>query len=471
MTHIKSNKAPEKQVYFIGIGGIGMSALARWFTAQKWAVLGSDMANSEIIEKLKKEGVKVKIGHKKSHISKDLRLVIYSQAIRPENQELREAGRIGIPVISYPEAIGELTKIYKTIAIAGAHGKSTTTALTALILKNAGLDPTVIVGTNLREFNGKNFRKGKSRYLVLEADEFGKAFLNYSPALAIITNIDREHLDTYKDLKSTQSAFLKFISGIGNGGSAILNKDSKPLFLLKNRIAKIAEKNNLKIHWYSLRNSEAARKIKSVINIAGSHNVSNALAAYFLGKNLKIPEKKMLKAISSYRGAWRRMEYMGKFQMSLPHRDFGGQTDCKFQVFDDYAHHPTEIKSTLEAFREKFPKSKIICVFQPHQALRLKNLFHEFIDAFNGADVLILLPVYQVAGRDKTDNRFTSASLAASIKKKYPQKPVFYLRNPKKLKMFIQKIIHNLPPTVSSTQVIVMMGAGSINKLTKKLVD
>ncbi|MBI2096929.1 MAG: UDP-N-acetylmuramate--L-alanine ligase, partial [Candidatus Sungbacteria bacterium] len=272
-------KKSTKWVYFIGIGGIGMSALARYYKARKWAVSGSDLAWSGITKELAKEGVKVKIGHKKGNLPAGLALVIYSQAIRSSNPELREARRRGVRVAPYPEIVGELTRTYTTIAVAGAHGKSTTTALASLVMIKGGLDPTVIVGAKLKEFGGKNFRAGHGTFLALEADEFGKSFLHYSPAFAIVTNIDNEHLDTYKNIANIKKNFLKFLGNTKIGGTLILNKSSKPLIGLKKKIGKIAEVKNLKIIWYSLR-SPAARKIENIIKIPGKHNVSNALAAY-----------------------------------------------------------------------------------------------------------------------------------------------------------------------------------------------
>jgi UDP-N-acetylmuramate--alanine ligase len=469
-------EASRKSVYFIGIGGIGMSALARWFLAlnklegraPKRAVFGSDLTESAITRKLVKEGVKVKIGHKKGHISPQIGLVIYNRAIKPDNQELAAARRLKIPTFPYSAVLGKITGDYTTIAITGSHGKSTTTALAGLTLIKSGLDPTVLVGTTLKEFGGKNARFGRSKYLVIEADDFGAAFLDYSPTLSIVTNIDKEHLDFYKNFTNIKNAFLKFIARTKNGGALILNRDDKLLCSLKLKINKIAKICGLKIVWYSIKNPEA-KKVKKIIKISGEHNLSNAVAVYALGRLLKIPEKKILSAIGAYRGSWRRMEYRGEIK----------DKRLKIKVFDDYAHHPTEIKATLKAFKEEFPNKKIICVFQPHQTERLRLLFREFITAFNQADVLVLLPIYKVAGRDpsmgsgqvKFAPRFTSQKLAKAVKKKYPQKPVFYLANPKNIKKFIVKVLRRSALSPRSSALMVMMGAGDIVNYTNKLID
>lgn len=452
-----------KVVHLVGIGGIGISALAQWFLTQKWAVSGSDIFPNETTRSLQKLGIKVKFGHKKGNIPRDCILVICTRAVRPQNVELREARRRKISTLSYPEAVGRLTESYKTVAIAGAHGKSTTTAFTALILTKAGFDPTVIIGTKLKEFGGRpagrNFRKGKSSYLVLEADEYNGAFLNYSPFYTIVTNIDKEHMDFYKNLKNVKKSFLEFFLRTENGGALILNRDSKILFSLKPAIEKIAHRRGLKVSWYSVKNPESA-KVREIIRVAGKHNVSNALAAFHLSKILKIPERVALRAIAGYRGSWRRMEYRGEFH--LP------SLVSHLSVYDDYAHHPTEIKATLQAFREKFPKRKIVCVFQPHQAERLKLLFKEFQTAFDEADVTLILPVYRVAGRDKVDLRFTSEKLVQTIQKKRPKKLIFYLKSPNDIKKALSALLSSNPPALSP--VIVMMGAGDIARYTDSLL-
>ena len=499
---MKLNKTPTSPhkplVHFIGIGGIGISALARWFLAlnrksavgrlifdidlaQKWRISGSDIAPSKITQELTKEGIKVKIGHKKSNLDPKTALVIYNQAIPAQNPELKEAKKRNIPVFSYPEAIGELTKKYKTIAVAGAHGKSTTTAFVALTLIEAGLDPTVIVGTRLKEFGNKNFRYGGDT-LVLEADEWKAAFLNYSPAHAIITNLDREHLDFYKNFSNVKKIFLKFIVNIKSDGILIVNKDDKNLFGLKSEIQKIAKRRNLKMYWYSaVTRHSASSRIKSVLKVPGKHNFSNALAAYTLAKNLGIKEKIILKALNQYRGVWRRLEYRGNLKLkTLNPKHYGS----KALIYDDYAHHPTEIKASLQALREKYPSSKIICVFQPHQAERLRLLFKDFVNAFDDADNLILLPVYEVPGRDKKNKKFTSEKLAKAITFRNSKLParrsigagreirnsVIYLPNPKNLPHLIKSILTPKPYPLIPT-VIVMMGAGNIVKYTKLLLS
>ena len=443
-----------KKAYFIGIGGIGMSALARYFKSKKWLVSGSDRVRSSITDMLQKEAIRVKIGHKKASITRGLALVVYNRAITrssPGYGEVAAARRLGVPTLPYAEVLGGITKEYMTVAITGSHGKSTTTALAGLALMKARLDPTILIGTNLRELGGRNIRIGRGPHLVLEADDFGAAFTRYSPAVAIITNIDREHLDFYKTFANLKNAFLKFLSQTRKGGAFILNRDDKVLFSLRARIAAIAKKNGIRIRWYSLRDPEA-KSIKRALRIPGAHNVSNALAVYALGRELNIPPRTVLASLHGYQGAWRRMERRGAFHGA--------------PVFDDYAHHPTEIKATLAAFREKYPEKKVLCVFQPHQAKRLAALFGEFSEAFDDADEVLMLPIYKVAGRDERPGRFDSEALVRLVQKKHPEKLFFYLADPKNLRKAVLALKGPL-----SSKVILMMGAGSIVDLTDSLLS
>ncbi len=444
------------KVHFIGIGGIGISSLARYFLAQNWLVSGSDVSRTQESVEMAKDGARVKIGHKKSNINSDLDLIVYSQAISQDNPEILEAERLKIPIKTYPEALGELTAKYKTLAVAGSHGKSTTTALLGLIFSEAKLDPTVIIGTKLKEFGGKNFRLGKSKYLIIEADEYKGSFLNYYPEAILITNIDREHLDYYKNLTNVKKSFIKFMSNLNPGGILVLNKDDKNLFSLKSKLK------NKKVVWFSLRSdakdAKHVKQIEKSTKIPGRHNLSNALGAFKLAESLGVNEKFILAALSKYRGAWRRMEYKG--QLKIPNFKF------QIPVYDDYGHHPTEVRATLQGFREKFPKHRLICVFQPHQIERLKLLFKEFTEAFDEADTLILLDIYKVKGREsEVSHNVSSEKLAQAIlKRRNGPKEVIYLPHSKDLEHVISSIL------ILNSAVVVMMGAGDIVNLTPKLL-
>ncbi len=437
--------SPNKQIiYFVGIGGIGISALARWFKAHGYTVAGSDLIASATTRELENEGVKVNIGsHNAKNLPETASRVVYNQAIPKDNAELKYAEKLGITRSSYPQSLGELTRIYKTIAIAGAHGKSTTTALTSLIFHEAKYDPTVIVGTKLKEFGNSNFRNGGSEYLIMEADEWKASFLNYFPYAALITNIDREHLDYYKNLTSIKKAFLQFIYNINPYGLIVLNKDDRNLLSLGQKIKR-------PVVWYSLKDNIVG-EIAKIIKVPGQHNLSNAVGAYALTRALGVSKRTILKAINKFTGSWRRSEYRGEFLSA--------------QVYDDYGHHPREISATLQGFKEKFPEKKLICVFQPHQRERLKILFKDFVSAFDAADRLILLPIYSVAGREENENKINAEKLAKAIELKN-HKSVAIASSITKLKSILKD-----QEVASKSNLIIMMGAGNINEWTDQLIN
>ncbi len=427
----------KNQAHFIGIGGIGVSALAQYYLATGHKVSGSDLASSEITEFLKKKGAEIYIGQKAGNIKKGIDKVIYSPAIKEDNPELKQARKLKIKCLTYPESLGELTKNHFTIAIAGAHGKSTTTSMISVILVKAGLDPTVIVGTKLKEFGNSNFRMGKSNYLVVEACEYEESFLNYYPNIIIITNIEEEHLDYFKNLNNILKAFRKFVSRLKKGGLLVVNKEDKNIFQILN------SKQTSNIIYYSI-NQKEAEKIKKILKIPGEHNVSNALAAMETARALKIPDKVSFKALSDYKGCWRRFE--------IVQRD----------IISDYAHHPTEIRATLKAVREKFPRKKIWCVFQPHQYQRTHFLFKDFVDVFRQGlrekwiDRLIIVDIYDVAGREEKSikKRVSSKSLAGEIDN------AVHVPAIKDAENYLKK-------NSKSSEVILIMGAGDIDKLAR----
>ena len=279
---------------------------------------------------------------------------------------------------TYAEAVGDLTRQFKTITISGSHGKSTTTAMAALVLEDGWCDPMVIIGTKMSEYGGSNFRHGRGGHLVLEADEWNKSFLHYSPEIAAITNIDAEHLDTYKTAAGVEKAFAEYLGKVPAHGAIIANADDE-------RTARVAQKFGGRVKWYSADSADGAM-IKKILKVPGKHNISNALAAQAIGRALGISESAILQALGRFRGTWRRFEFKGMLNGAY--------------VFNDYGHHPREIAATLQASRERFPLRRIWCVFQPHQYQRLKYLWNDFLGAFDLADRVVLLPVYDVAGRE-----------------------------------------------------------------------
>ena len=434
-------KTKKLKIHLIGIGGIGVSALAKYYFEKGYRISGSDLVASEITNSFKKLEVKIFIGkHKKENLPPNVDLVVFSPAVQSDNPELKRAKELKIKIQSYPQALGELTKQYFTIAITGTHGKSTTTAMTGLLLTKAGLDPTVIVGTKVKEFGNSNCRVGKPirqaqskvQYLVIEACEHEESFLNYSPNIIVITNIEPDHLDYYKSFENYKKAFVKFSSKLKKDGIIITEKEYK--------------------------NSKDAEKLKKILKVPGEHNVSNALAALAVARALKIPDKISFKAFSEYRGSWRRFEI---FKVLNPK---------PYTLISDYAHHPTEVMATLKAAREKWPKKKIWCVFQPHQYHRTYRLFNDFVKAFQQAqnkffvNKLIITDIYSVAGREKKYLR----------KKVSSQKLVKAIKNKNTTYLPKENILNYLKNNLQGEEIVIIMGAGDIYEiaisLTKLLV-
>lgn len=439
------------RIHFIGIGGIGVSALARYYLSERHQVSGSDLAESEITKALEKLGARVQIGkHKAKNVLKDTNLLIYSPAITNDNAELKEAGARKIKTQSYPENLGELTKKHFTIAVSGTHGKGTTTAMISLILIKAGLDPTVIIGTKLKEFKDSNFRPGKSKYLVIEADEYKSSFLNYWPKIIVLTCLDKDHLDYFKNLNNIVKAFKRFTDHLPNKGILVSNLDDKNTLKLKSLI----KKPSFKYKNYSLKQKEA-NVLKKILKLPGDHMISDALAALTLARTLKIKDGISFEALSEYKGAWRRFEQK---KIRIKGKDF--------QLINDYAHHPTEILVTLKAVKQKYPDRKICCVFQPHQYQRTFYLFKDFVRVFAESEIekLILIDIYSVSGRESAEikSKVSSGKLAREIKKSAKNKKVIYLSNNKKTADYLKT-------NLKKDEVLVIMGAGDVYKLAQLL--
>ena len=438
------------KVHFIGIGGIGTSALARYYLLKGHKITGSDLVSSEITDYFKKKGFKISIGkHKAKNISRDTDLVVYSPAVTLNNSERKKALKLGIRIRTYPEALGELTRTHFTIAVAGSHGKSTIAAMIGILLTKAGLDPTVIIGTKLKEFNNSNLRMGcqKSKtksqksLLVIEADEYFASFLNYWPKIIVLPSLESDHLDFYKTLDNLFITFKRFIAHLPKEGILIANKDDK-------NIKKILKKSPYKIVYYSLKDKEA-KKLKKILKVPGDFNISNALASLKVAQVLKVPNKTSFKSLSQYKGSWRRFD-ITEILHPKP-----------YTLIDDYGHHPTQVSVTLKAAREKFPKKEIWCVYQPHQYQRTNSLFNEFVKAFKKAPInkLIITDIYSVAGREKKEikKKVNSQKLVKAVNKSF----VTYL--PKsKVESFLKK-------NIKGGEVVIIMGAGDIYDLSLKL--
>lgn len=382
-----------KRLHFVGIGGIGMSGLAELLKSVGLTVTGSDLKESDATTRLRTLGIPVfAAGHRAEQIA-GADVVVYSSAVDAANVEVAAARAAGIPVIKRAEMLAEVMRFRRGVAIAGTHGKTTTTSMTGAILVAAGLDPTIVVGGRVRQM-GTNARLGKGEYLVAEADEFDRSFLELRPVLAVVNNIDREHLDTYRDLDDLKDAFARFARSVPFFGAAILGLDDPNVQeirpLLTRRVVTFGLTPQADVTARDLSLDRAGSRFTAVadgevlgqvlLSQPGLHNVKNALAAITVARELEIAFAVSAQALGAFSGVIRRFERKGERAGVL--------------VVDDYAHHPTEVAATLAAARQAHPERRVVALFQPHLYSRTRDLATAFGAAFLAADVLLVTPVY-----------------------------------------------------------------------------
>ena len=458
-------KRPENLgvIHFIGIGGIGMSGIAEILVQSGYLVQGSDIKASNNTKRLEKLGIEVFIGQKKSNIL-NAKIIVVSTAISKNNIELVEAKKIFLPIVHRAEMLGELMRLKQSIAIAGTHGKTTTTSLIAKMIEENGMDPTIINGGIISSLDS-NARMGKGDWMVVEADESDGSFTKLNPTAAVITNIDLEHLDFHKNEKNLELAFFNFLSSIPFYGFICLCTDHPRVQKL---ISKLEDKkvityglsanadvratniiyNNNKMNFTLSISNRRELEISSYeieFSMIGIHNIQNALATIATGIELKIPIEKIKNTLKTFTGVQRRFQNVGNFKNTT--------------IIDDYGHHPVEINAALAAARLLAPKSKIISIFQPHRYSRIKDLFNDFCSCFNDADYVFLLDVYP-AGEEPLKG-FESNDLKNGLLK-YGHKNVSYIESKKALIRETLKII-------SPHDIIICLGAGSITKIANTL--
>jgi UDP-N-acetylmuramate--alanine ligase len=429
------NFSKTKKVHFIGIGGIGISAIARMLHLEGKTVTGSDRDHSEVTHELEKLGIKVTVGQRAENIDPKIDLVIYTIAIPDNNPELMKARELGIETITYPQALGIISKEKYTIAVSGAHGKTTTTAMLAKVLMDAKLDPTVVVGSFLKDTQS-NFVAGKGKYLIAEACEYKRSFLNLTPKILVITNIDDDHLDYYKDIEDIKSAFIELVQKIPKDGYLICDLEQP-------HIADVARKAKCEVVDYELFGN-----MNLPLKVPGDHNLSNAAAVLAVADILNIPRKQTEKSLKEFSGTWRRFE-------------FKGTTKTGALIYDDYGHHPTEVKATLKGARAMFPGKRITVVFQPHLYSRTKQHLEAFAQSFHDVDNVILAPIY--AAREAPDPSISSDMLALEI-----------VRNGGIANAFndLNGVENQARKELSGNKdVLITMGAGDIYKVGEKLVE
>jgi len=446
-------------IHFVGIGGIGMSGIAELLLNLSYTVSGSDLKSSDITERLKRLGGIIFRGHTQENIA-DADVVVVSSAVAENNPEIIAARQASIPVIPRAEMLAELMRLKYSVAVAGAHGKTTTTSIIAAVLDKGGLDPTVVIGGKLKSI-GTNARLGDGEFIVAEADESDGSFLKMSPAIAVVTNIDREHLDFYRDLDDIQAAFLNFIDRIPFYGLAVLCLDNEPIQSLIPDIQKryttygmstqadIQAKNvtfeGLKSRFSVYQMDHKLGDIQ--LNLPGIHNVYNAMASVAVGIELDLPFATIKAALDTLEGVQRRLEIKG---------EVGGVS-----VIDDYGHHPTEIKSTLQAAKEAWPDRRKVVVFQPHRYTRTRALFDEFTRSFYQSDVLVVLPIYSAG--EKEIFGVDSPSMCDGIRQ-HGHKEVVCMEG-------ITEAVIELKQVLKPGDILLTLGAGDVYKVGEKVLE
>ena len=450
-------------IHFIGIGGIGMSGLALIMKGMGFKIQGTDISMNKNIERLRKNKIKILIGHQKNNINKAT-IIVISSAIKNSNPEILSAKRKQLPIYKRGDMLAHIVSLTKNIVVAGSHGKTTTTSLISAIFSKAKLDPTIINGGVLNSFNN-SARLGKSNWSILEADESDGSFIKVSPTYSIITNIDREHMDFYKSMNNLKNLFINFIEKVPSfGKSFICIDDQNNIQILK----KIKIKSlytygtNVKSQFYikkikQFRNySQFSVSVKlpgkknlSINNVKipllGLHNIRNATAALAVAITIGISKNIIKQGLKEFKGVQRR------FNKIFTYRNI--------EFYDDYAHHPTEIKELLSGVREAYKKEEIVCIFQPHRISRLKDLREEFSLSFKKADIVILCPVYSAG--EKLRLGFSYLNFAKEIMKK-SNVELYIVRDQYELAKFIKQKIYG-------SKVVIGMGAGSISNWLKEL--
>ncbi len=441
-----------KKIHFVGIGGIGMSGIAEILLDQGFKVTGSDKSLSEITDRLINLGTEIHYGHNSQNLADDVDALVYSSAVALDNPEIIEAQRRKIPVIRRAEMLAEVMRLKYGIGIAGTHGKTTTTSMISSILMEGGLDPTVIVGGRLSGLGGSNARLGHGDFIVVEADEFDRSFLSITPTIAVLTTLETDHLDCYRDLEDIKGAFVQFASKVPFYGFVVLCLDEPALQDIMPQLGQKkvigygfnpqADVQAIDIHHKNdnvvftiLRSGNELGQIK--LQIPGKHNVQNALAAITVGLELGIPFEKIKAGIEKFSGVDRRWEKKGEIN--------------NISVYDDYAHHPTECRVTLEGVKAGW-RNRTICVFQPHLFSRTRDFYEEFAKAFLLADVLVVTDIYPA--REEPIQGITG-ELIVNAAKQYGHKNAYHVPDKKKIPHYLKNIVRK-------NDIIIVMGAGDI---------
>ncbi len=454
-----------QKIHVIGVGGIGISAVAKLLLSRGKKVTGSDLHVSAITKAVEKAGGKIFSGHAASNVADDTELILYSPAVQETNVERQRAKEFDIPQMSYPEFLGELSKEYSTIVVTGTNGKSTTTAMLGLMLEAAGYDPTVIVGSLVPSFPMGNLRLGKGRFFVVEGCEYRAHMMHLHPEMIVLTNIEEDHLDYYRDLAHIRETFQTFVEKLKGKGLLIRNAndpestkiktDRDVTFGYKSKSDYVARNRKIETGSQSFSLFRLGDKEEMIgrvdLKIPGLFNVMNATAAIAGALELGVPFETCAAVLKNFTGIWRRFERVGVWKGA--------------DVISDYGHHPTAIRDTVEAAREFFPGRRIVLCFQPHQHSRTKELLDQFVETVHDADVIVVPEIYKVVGRtEKEEKEVSSRDIVDRIKKKDPAKEIHYAKDLKDA----EKILRDL---VKPADVLIIQGAGDVDDLARKIAS
>ncbi len=455
------------QIHFIGIGGVGMSGIAEVLQNLNYIISGSDMADSAVLRRLAQLGIKTHVGHFASNLQ-NVDVVVVSSAVRQDNPEVVEAKRLNIPVVPRAVMLAELMRMKQGIAISGTHGKTTTTSLVASVLAEAGLDPTFVIGGRLNSADA-NAKLGSGDYIVVEADESDASFLNLLPVMAVVTNIDEDHMETYgHDFQKLKSSFVEFLHRMPFYGAAIVCVDdpavreiipliARPVITYglaeeaQIRAVDIVAKHGVMAFNVKFNDADQSSTLAIELNLPGLHNVKNALAAIAVAVELEINPDAIKKALSQFKGVDRRFQKYG---------EIAAKTGGTYTLIDDYGHHPVEMKATIEAARGAYPGRRLVLAFQPHRYSRTRDCFEDFIKVMTSVDVILLSEVY-AAGEAKIVGA-DSRSLCRAIRLTCKVEPIFVDD--------IQNMAPEILNVAKNGDVVLCMGAGSISGTPKTIL-
>ncbi|WP_111657270.1 UDP-N-acetylmuramate--L-alanine ligase [Isoalcanivorax indicus] len=453
-----------RRIHFVGIGGAGMCGIAEVLQNQGYEVSGSDLRESPVVARLRELGVRVDIGHRAANVA-NVDVVVTSTAVSTDNEEVVAAHNARVPVVPRAEMLAELMRFRHGIAVAGTHGKTTTTSMIAAMMAEAGMDPTFVIGGRLNSA-GTNARLGQSRFLVAEADESDASFLHLQPMVAVVTNIDADHMHTYGgDFSRLENTFVEFLHNLPFYGIAVMCVDDPVVRKLLPRVnrqvirygfsidadirAQVISQTGMTTHFRVLR--QGSRDLDIRLNLPGRHNVQNALAAIAVAADEGASDDAIVRGLEQFTGVGRRFDVLGDY--TCP--------DGTAMLVDDYGHHPREVKVTIDAIREGWPEKRLVMLFQPHRYTRTRDLYEDFVETLSGVDVLLMLDVY-AAGEEPIPGADARA-LCRSIRQRGQVEPVF-VEDPDKLPGILEKLLRD-------GDLLVTQGAGNVGAIARQLAS